>query len=272
MERSSDLSSSLCSNNEQYTNFRPFAQPIVELETGKTKSYEILTRGAQPLDIKAYYQSISSKEGATLTLTILLQAMIKLKHSPIPLQFNLSARQLLEPGIVQLIKTIMQSNAYPRNYLLCELVEYDPGTRNELKDAMNFLRSIGLTFALDDFGTTYNGYDRLFDLPLNQVKIDRSMIDKIDTCGKQQALAKHFLEFFPLFNDIELVFEGIETQKQHDALLDLAIGSKGKVLTQGYLYAKPQCVTQMISQSNVHQLFDDTAVGYKYLVSPSTAR
>ncbi|CAH6937673.1 EAL domain-containing protein [Vibrio chagasii] len=231
------------SQNSSKVNFIPFLQPIIYIATGEIKGYEVLTRSKGVDNIEEYFRTVSPAAGASLTLNMLLITIKRFKETPVPLQFNLSARQICLNETVKMLGQILMTIDYPKSYLTCELVEYDDKHGHELSSVMYHLSELGLKFSLDDFGTTNNSYQRLFNLPISQIKVDRFMIQDIAACEKQRFLAKHFIEMTPLFDDAELVFEGIETQSQRD---EVNLLSRGKpILCQGYLFAKPQPFNQI---------------------------
>ncbi|MEZ9701576.1 EAL domain-containing protein [Vibrio sp. 10N.261.46.E12] len=224
-------------------NFTPFLQPIIYIATGEIKGYEVLTRSKDVDNIEDYFRTVSPAAGASLTLNMLLKTIQRFKDSPVPLQFNLSARQICLNETVKMLSQILATIDYPDNFLTCELVEYDDKHGQQLSSAMYHLSELGLRFSLDDFGTNSNSYQRLFNLPISQIKVDRFIIKDIADCEKQRFLAKHFIEMAPFFDDAELVFEGIETESQRDEVNFL---SKGRpILCQGYLFAKPKPFTQI---------------------------
>ena len=101
-------------------------------------------------------------------------------------------------------------------------------------DQLDLLRSQGIRVAVDDFGTGYSNLGYLNNLPVDSLKIDRSFIDNFDKNNYYRSIVNFIIE---LGNNLglDIIAEGIETQNQLDALVDLKC-SHG----QGYFLARPQ--------------------------------
>jgi diguanylate cyclase (GGDEF)-like protein/PAS domain S-box-containing protein len=95
------------------------------------------------------------------------------------------------------------------------------------------LQQAGVTIALDDFGTGYSSLGWLSELPIDQVKIDRSIIARVTEDRRTAALVRGFVQ---VFQDLGLavVAEGIETEAQRQALLAM-----GCAVGQGFLFGRP---------------------------------
>jgi diguanylate cyclase (GGDEF)-like protein/PAS domain S-box-containing protein len=94
------------------------------------------------------------------------------------LAINLSARQLVAPGLALQIETALNRHRIPAAKLALELTE--SAVMNEIESgtrALHDLRELGVTLAIDDFGTGYSSLAYLRDLPIDVLKIDRSFVD-----------------------------------------------------------------------------------------------
>lgn len=100
-------------------------------------------------------------------------------------------------------------------------------------EVLDHLRSIGVSITLDDFGTGYSSLSYLLQLPVDNLKIDRSFIAGLETDRRQLVFVRTLVT---LGRDlgIGVVAEGIETEAQRDQLRDL-----GCNLGQGYLLGRP---------------------------------
>ncbi|WP_207916707.1 EAL domain-containing protein, partial [Lysobacter sp. N42] len=112
----------------------------------------------------------------------------------------------------------------------------------QIGQVFNRLREHGVLIALDDFGTGYSSLSYLHRFKLNTVKIDRSFIG--DLCledeGGSTAVVRAILALSRA-QRLEVVAEGIETESQRRALLEL-----GCELGQGYLFAKPRSLQAIL--------------------------
>ena len=103
-------------------------------------------------------------------------------------------------------------------------------------EALAFLAEVrrrGFQIALDDFGTGFSNLRQLETLPLDVLKIDKSLIDEIDVSERKMALCGYIIRLGHELG-LKIVAEGIETEKQRDALI-----WAGCNYGQGYLFSRP---------------------------------
>jgi len=158
-------------------------------------------------------------------------------------EVNLSARQIDHPEIVTTVERILDATGLPPANLTLEITE--SALMNDAASALRVLRALkelGVMLAIDDFGTGYSSLSHLQRFPLDILKIDKSFVDELgDDRGGTEIVAAivtlaHALE-------LEVIAEGVETERQLDALRRL-----GCDLAQGYLFSRPV---------PAHQLVDD---------------
>jgi diguanylate cyclase (GGDEF)-like protein/PAS domain S-box-containing protein len=162
----------------------------------------------------------------------------KWENSPLTrelsLAVNVSARQFRQPDFVkQVSDTIAQSLINPSR-LKIELTEstvLDNVTDTITK--MHALKKIGVHFSMDDFGTGYSSLAYLTQLPLNQLKIDKSFVNNIGTKSTDATIIQTIIGMAHNLG-IEVIAEGVETYAQRDFLSEA-----GCKLFQGYLFGRP---------------------------------
>ena len=98
---------------------------------------------------------------------------------------------------------------------------------------MNALRCAGIGISIDDFGTEYSSLDRLKNLPVDEIKIDKRFIDGLPKDVSSIGIIRAIIALAEIF-DLELVAEGVETEEQKRFLIQNGCDSM-----QGYLFAKP---------------------------------
>lgn len=101
---------------------------------------------------------------------------------------------------------------------------------------LNMLSEAGFKIALDDFGTGYSSYKMVMEMPLDVIKIDKSMIDDV-ACDKASSTLVESIIYFCKLNNTEIVAEGVETKEVADKCRDLGID-----YLQGYYYHKPEII------------------------------
>ena len=99
---------------------------------------------------------------------------------------------------------------------------------------MNELKALGVGFSLDDFGTGYSSLAYLKQLPLDQLKIDRSFVRDLEVDASDAIIARSIVALGHALG-LKIVAEGVETAAQRDALL-----SFGCDYLQGYYFSRPR--------------------------------
>lgn len=147
---------------------------------------------------------------------------------------NISVQQLLvENSADHLLKLIRSTGVDPRSVTLEITESILIQSIDQAARALEDLRQAGVHIALDDFGVGYSSLNYLSNLPVDIIKIDRSLTRQIVTNPKQYALLKSIVEMAHI-NELSVVAEGVETQEDQQA-----IARSGVHHIQGYYYARP---------------------------------
>ena len=161
---------------------------------------------------------------------------------------NVSARQLHQDDFVdQVLATLQQTGANPQRLKL-ELTEsllVSDVDRTIAK--MSALKEAGIGFSLDDFGTGYSSLSYLKQLPLNQLKIDRSFVRDILVDANDLAIATMIIALSKSMG-LPVIAEGVENQAQLDRLIELGCDAY-----QGYLFSRPM-PAEALQEYLEHQL------------------
>ena len=167
-----------------------------------------------------------------------LQSLVKWDRSGIKLaqlSINVSMRQFLDSSFVGMVEKLFDRyNIYSfKTQVVFEITE--SSTSDNLKkiiDVINTLRGFGIKFSMDDFGTGYSSLSYLREMPIDELKIDKSFISQLD--DEQQALlVKSIIEISRNMH-LSIVAEGVEEKYQKDFLEELDCD-----LYQGYYFHKP---------------------------------
>ena len=103
----------------------------------------------------------------------------------------------------------------------------------EVLAVIHELKTIGFQLALDDFGIGYSSLSQLNQLPFDYLKIDKSLIDNIESSSKSLLICKFITQLAHEFN-CEVISEGVENTQQLSLLDDV-----GMDFVQGYVYSRP---------------------------------
>jgi diguanylate cyclase (GGDEF)-like protein/PAS domain S-box-containing protein len=154
---------------------------------------------------------------------------------PVQIGVNVSPRQLAHPGFVGLVETVLRETGFPPRRLELELTEGALIEDDvEILRKLRALRGMGLSLAIDDFGTRYSTFSYLKRLPVNRLKIDASFIKDM---GEGSAGTRIVAAIIAMGHSLqmEVVAEGVETDEQVALLRDLGCGH-----LQGFYFGRPQ--------------------------------
>lgn len=147
---------------------------------------------------------------------------------------NISSRNISNEGFADEIKNILMEESFPPACLELEITEYSLSQAMEIA-IMNVkkLREMGVKIALDDFGTGYTSISQLVNLPVNLLKIDKSLIDHINETRENSELVQAVINMGHTMK-CEVIAEGVEIQEQCDSLDEFKCD-----FIQGYIWGKP---------------------------------
>lgn len=157
------------------------------------------------------------------------------------LSINLSARELHNPGLVDLVRQALLDAGLTGEALVVELTENDAVIDVSLAAVqLASLRSLGVRVALDDFGTGYSSLSYLQQLPIDALKIDRSFIPQITSNQKDFNLVDAILAMARALG-LETVAEGIQ-----DSEVQRTLTTMGCAYGQGYSICHPLPRTDLL--------------------------
>lgn len=152
----------------------------------------------------------------------------------VPIAVNLSAEVLSDPHLLDLIDRSLEIWSVPKAALTLEITETAMMNRPEhCIGVMKQLRDHGLRLSIDDFGTGYSSLAYLKDLPVDELKIDKSFVDNLLTDEDDRKIVSAVSSLARNF-DLKTVAEGVEDHETFEYLRKL-----GCNVAQGYYIAKP---------------------------------
>ena len=252
--------------------FCVYYQPIIALESGRLSGFEALVRWnhprrgvVSPLD----FIPVAEETGLIVPIGqwVLEEACRKVREwqlcSPpnraLSLSVNLSARQVAQPDLVELISAALEKSKLDPHYLKLEITESVVMENAEAAAQMfKQLRALGVQLSIDDFGTGYSSLSYLHRFPLNYLKIDRSFVSRMTT-DNDNAIVKTISTLAQNLG-MEVIAEGIETKDQYEQLKRL-----GCEYGQGFLFSPPldiDGVARLLAQTTEQEIvlgFDNFA-------------
>lgn len=158
---------------------------------------------------------------------------------------NLSVVQLKDARIVENMKKILKKTGVDVHALQIEITESATFLDEPiLLERIFELKQLGLSLAVDDFGTGHSSFSRLKTYPIDQLKIDIEFVQGITTgSDKDKALIKSIIQTAKNLG-MEVLAEGIETEEQLQFL-----SQHGCDKVQGFYFSKPLKVEEIIANN-----------------------
>ncbi len=217
-----------------------FFQPIVDLETGRIKTFEALVRWFHPEkgELKPdEFIPVAEETGVIVTLGnwITAQAARVAAKWPedVTVAVNLSPLQIRAPGAALGIKSALREAGLDPRRLELEVTESLFIEDNHATAAfIDELSAIGVRFALDDFGTGYSSLGYINTFPFSKIKVDRSFVSGAQVGKKSDAIIRAVAEMGATLG-MDIVAEGLETIEQVQVVRDA-----GCNLGQGFYFSR----------------------------------
>lgn len=153
---------------------------------------------------------------------------------------NISASQLSCNTFSNSLLNWLEHHQLPPESICLELTEHQiVQNAAQCSKQLTQLQNQGIRIALDDFGSGFASITHLRDLPLNILKLDRVLIDRIDKNPRNQALTAGIVEMAHRL-DMQVVAEGIEREEEYRMAIEL-----GCDYLQGFYIAKPMPAEQL---------------------------
>jgi predicted signal transduction protein with EAL and GGDEF domain len=165
--------------------------------------------------------------------------------APERVSVNVSPRQLSEAGFAARVAEILDAAGVPARRLTLEITESGAVALGDAAARLEELRATGIRISLDDFGTGQSSLTLLHELPVDQLKLDRSFVAAAGTGRRMNMPAAVFA--LAGAADLDIVAEGVETAEQAAVLAALGYRS-----AQGFHLARPMtanAVTELLTRS-----------------------
>lgn len=216
-----------------------YFQPIVDNKTKKVSKYESLVRiiDEEGKILSPFYFLDLSKKGRyykQITKIVLLNSFEALAQTDKEISINLSTLDIEHSEVRTFIITLLNDNIDDANRVVFELLESE-----EVKDlgiVKNFIKIVkgmGVKIAIDDFGSGYSNFERLFEYEPDILKIDGQLIKNI----VQKSLSRNIVETMVAFakkQNVKTVAEFVENEELFSEVCKVGID-----YSQGYFFGAP---------------------------------
>lgn len=226
--------------------FIVYLQPQVDLKTEEVVGAEALIRRFDKKEKKMIFpdvfiplyeqQSIIRHiDLFVIRKTCELLNLWKGKGKLLPVSVNLSRVTLMEHGIVDSITEILDEHQISHDLIIIEVTERIGIIENDVATTLvDEFKEQGYKLSLDDFGCAYSNIVTLATISVDEVKIDKSLVDHVLTNPKNAIIVRSMLSMCDELENTHTLAEGIETKEQADFLR-----SANCQFGQGYLYSRP---------------------------------
>ena len=221
-------------------------QPLVDMKQRKVIGFEALARWTHDGEIVSPGEFVPIAEDSGLIVPmgrlVLSKALATLRswderaHRPVPVHMsvNVSPIQLARDDVVTMVRTAMDKHRITGHRLMIEVTESSVVENADAADAvLRALVALDVRIAMDDFGTGYSNIASLQRLPIDTLKIDRSLVAGIDTSADSLAIVRTIHRLGEALG-LKTTAEGIETET-----VAQQVAAIGCHTGQGYLFSRP---------------------------------
>lgn len=250
---------------------RPVYQPIVSLRDGEVLGYEALSR----IDMDSCNFNVEEMfEYAEKYKCLWILEYICRKKAIKEAKEDIGNRKLflnVDPNIFkdERFKEGMTKSYLKRYGILPDNIVFEISERTDIKEVEAFQKTVShyerqkYEIAIDDFGKGYAGFNRIFFLQPQYVKIDISLIKNIDKDSVKASMVEGFVKFCR-DDGIMLIAEGVETKEELEKLVRLRVD-----YAQGYYLGKPKGKLHPISQKLREIIINENRAAIRINSTPS---
>lgn len=232
--------------------FEVYYQPIMSAKEKTVKGFEALVRwNSKSLGFifPDSFIPIAEKTGLIIDIGSIvfekscafLAKLNRQMNAEFTMSINISVIQLMEEHFANNVLNIISKYDIPKQLIRLEITESMMLESNEnIIAKLFYLRNHQVGISLDDFGTGYSSFKNLIRLPLNGIKIDKTIMKDSISNEHVFTLLDSIVDFAHKTN-IDVVAEGIESDLYYERSLKLNVD-----FVQGYLFSKPVSELQVI--------------------------
>ncbi len=219
-------------------------QPTVDLATGHPRGIEALVRWRQPDGTLLFPDSfipLAERAGlihqitrSTLEQAISFHAQLGRTASNLHLNVNVSGHDLLDETLPELVGELLTRFGLRPSLLTLEITETAlVADLSRAHRSITALRQLGIRISVDDFGVGYSSMAQLIGFQVDELKIDRTFVMRLDSDSRMRAVVRSMIELGHALQ-LTVVGEGVENEVTRVILDEL-----GCDLAQGFHIARP---------------------------------
>ena len=244
--------------------FMVYYQPKINIKENQVVGFEALIRwkdkelGMIP---PVHFIPLAEENGLIIPITewVLESACTQIKKwenagfPKMSVSVNISALHFSQQNIDELVTRVLKKTGMDADCLQLEITESVTQRKEVIQDTLKRLKEIGVNVSIDDFGTGYSSLSYLKDLPIYELKIDKTFVDGILRSKKEAAILQTIITLGHSLG-LNVVAEGVETREQLELLRDYGCDE-----VQGYYYSPP-IPAHEINKCNRNYLFPDIKI------------
>ncbi|HET6942242.1 MAG TPA: EAL domain-containing protein, partial [Sphingomicrobium sp.] len=226
-------------------------QPKLDLKSRRIVGAEALARWTHPekgpiaasefVAAAEQHDRIGKLTDFILEQAIASAASVNRKQPGFGIAVNLSARLLSDKGLVLRLGSMLARHKLPAELLTLELTETaELESSGPALDMLSSLRDLGVTIAIDDYGTGLSTLEYLKKIPAGEIKIDQSFVKSMLDNRSDLVMVQSTITLAHSLGR-KVVAEGVEQQTVLDALMDM-----GCDVAQGYIIGRPMSIDSLV--------------------------
>ncbi|WP_196805021.1 EAL domain-containing protein [Butyrivibrio sp. VCB2006] len=216
-------------------------QPKIETATNKTIGFEALVRARNIDKGPSVFIPVIEKNGWIIRLgRIITEQVVKQLadwreqgKELLPISINFSSKQVNDIGFMNFLKELLEKYEIPNRYLQIEITESLLIEQNiQTKKLFEDFQDMGFRILMDDFGTGYSSLGYLIYIPIDEIKLDKSLVDAYLVPGKDSFIG----DVIKLVHDMNktIIIEGVEERWQYERLCEFNADA-----VQGFFFSRP---------------------------------
>ena len=216
-------------------------QPQVDARTRKLCGFEALVRMKEPGIYPGKFIPVAEQNGwiwriGRITTELVIKQLARWRDEGYelhPVSVNFSSNQLNDTGYIEFVENLLVKYRIPPEYLEIEITEGIFLDRTAQAESLfHRFKELDIRLLMDDFGTGYSSLGYLTYIPVDVIKLDKSLVDSYLVDGKDMFIR----DVIQLVHDLdkEMIIEGVEEKWQYERLKEFNADT-----IQGYYFSKP---------------------------------